>query len=233
MRRYLTRNNIKTRWIKTRWNTTPGKTTPGTNQPGQTGFLKSAPSAQCAAPGSGIYYTLPTPTLLLCILLLAGLSSSLLAIAAPDAVTEPMIKTDLLKNGPGTNNKDLGTTTEFLPVEQAFQLAAMPTAGGVTLIWTIAPDYYLYKHRFKITHADKDITSTAWFGEGTKKTDDYFGKVEVYFYQAIAEIPLPEPCTAGLDNCDRELLVQYQGCAEAGLCYPIQQTAIKLDGGAQ
>ena len=42
---------------------------------------------------------------------------------------------------------------EFLPVEEAFKLSSTSTLSGLTFIWTVAKDYYLYKHQFSITTA--------------------------------------------------------------------------------
>ncbi len=39
---------------------------------------------------------------------------------------------------------------QFLPVDDAFRLELVNGEQGVELVWIIAPDYYLYKHKFKI-----------------------------------------------------------------------------------
>ena len=111
-------------------------------------------------------------------------------------------------------------TADFLPVEEAFQVSGYRSGDAVTLIWTIAPDYYLYGHKFRIMDGDTELTESTEFNPGTLQTDEYFGEVEVHRYQAIAELQREVP----------ELTVQYQGCADAGLCYPVQTTQLQLQG---
>ncbi len=79
--------------------------------------------------------------------------------------------------GPSTNQD------QFLPVDQAFVFSATADGGGqVQLDWQIAPGYYLYRHRVSVKTATAGFT----LGEiampaGKKKTDEFFGDVEVYY----------------------------------------------------
>ncbi|MEZ7984278.1 MAG: protein-disulfide reductase DsbD family protein, partial [Pseudomonadales bacterium] len=65
---------------------------------------------------------------------------------------------------------------------------------------------------------------------GIKTTDDYFGPVEIYYYQATAQLPIEHISNLALlsdaPNSQPQLSIQYQGCAEAGLCYPVQKRKI-------
>jgi thiol:disulfide interchange protein DsbD len=107
---------------------------------------------------------------------------------------------------------------QFLPVDQAFVFTAIADgADRVLLDWQVAPGYYLYRHR---TSAK---TSTPGFSlgeiampEGKKKTDEFFGDVEVYYGILTATVPVTRPTAAS----SFEVEVTYQGCADAGLCYP-------------
>ena len=53
--------------------------------------------------------------------------------------------------------------------------------------------------------------------DGKKKTDEFFGDVEVYYDFLSATVPVAR--LAGV-NTPIEITVSYQGCADAGLCYP-------------
>jgi thioredoxin:protein disulfide reductase len=114
--------------------------------------------------------------------------------------------------GPASNED------QFLPVDQAFVLTALPDGGDrVLLDWQVAPGYYLYRHRVSAK------TSTPGFAlgevampDGKKKTDEFFGDVEVYYDALTATVAVTRP--EGLSSF--ELEVSYQGCADAGLCYP-------------
>ncbi len=113
----------------------------------------------------------------------------------------------------GTSRED-----EFLPPDEAFRLTAEADgADAVALDWAIAEGYYLYRHRVAVkTQTPGFAVGEVRLPDGKKKTDEFFGQVEVYYGQLGAYVPLTRP--AGADVV--ELKVTYQGCADAGLCYP-------------
>jgi thioredoxin:protein disulfide reductase len=117
----------------------------------------------------------------------------------------------------------LGTATasgeDFLPADQAFRFAALAEGtDGVRLDWQIAEGYYLYRARIKVTtpSARAQLGATQ-LPAGQIKNDEYFGKQEVYHHELIATVPVAR---ARDGSFDLPLQVTYQGCAEAGLCYP-------------
>jgi len=120
---------------------------------------------------------------------------------------------------------------DFLDVDDAFKLNLRSTASGYLLEWSIAPDYYLYKRQFKIELLEgEELTPRAQFSRGLQKIDGYFGLVEVYYHSASAELIKPQSVasTVESDNISQFIKVQYQGCADAGLCYPTQTREIRL-----
>ena len=85
------------------------------------------------------------------------------------------------------------------------------------LDWQIAPGYYLYRHRMSAKTATPGFTlGEIAMPDGKKKTDEFFGDVEVYYDILTATVPVTRP-EGGLQLRAR---VSYQGCADAGLCYP-------------
>jgi thiol:disulfide interchange protein DsbD len=60
---------------------------------------------------------------------------------------------------------------------------------------------------------------------GRKKTDEFFGDVEVYYDQLAASVPVTRPAGASTF----EITVSYQGCADAGLCYPPVTKTIAIE----
>jgi len=108
---------------------------------------------------------------------------------------------------------------EFLPPEQAFIFSASPDGPAhVRLSWMIAPGYYLYRDRIKVAGGSAaQIIGTPVFPEGQTKSDEYFGKQVVYHNELLIGLPVTRG-TGGDRNLP--LSVTYQGCAEAGLCYP-------------
>ncbi len=121
----------------------------------------------------------------------------------------------------------------FLPVDQAFKLSTEVDPDGAVLAhWQIADGYYLYRHRFQFATRSADGAADASvvlgepeISEGKHKTDDYFGEVEVYYHQADARIPVVS------GSGPVQLGITYQGCADAGLCYPPETKWIPLDVG--
>lgn len=110
---------------------------------------------------------------------------------------------------------------EFLPVREAFRLSVEQGSDGAILArWQMPDGYYLYRHQFDFAVrglAGGDTTVVLGDPEippGERKVDDYFGEVEVYYHEAQARVPV----VAGSGPV--EVGVTYQGCADAGLCYP-------------
>ena len=107
--------------------------------------------------------------------------------------------------------------TQFLPVDEAYQLTLVADGDQrLMLQWVIAPEYYLYRHAFKAQASDSEgaIAANLVIPEGLAKTDEFFGDVEVYYDALEALVDLegtPELA---------QIKVTYQGCADAGLCYP-------------
>ncbi|TNF07223.1 MAG: protein-disulfide reductase DsbD [Gammaproteobacteria bacterium] len=112
------------------------------------------------------------------------------------------------------NNNLLTSPVTFLPVEEAYQLSASYQNQNLILDWQIAPGYYLYQHRFKILDADhKPVTESMTFPPGKTIYDDYYEKeLTVYYSGTRLTVPMPSPPSA--------LIIESQGCADAGLCYP-------------
>lgn len=118
------------------------------------------------------------------------------------------------------SQKPVGSTnTEFLEPDAAFQLSAegMETKT-VALHFTIADGYYLYKQRMHISATDERATiGPVQLPIGLEHNDEYFGKQEIYRQQTQVNVPY---VLANAAASTVALTVRYQGCADAGLCYP-------------
>jgi len=121
---------------------------------------------------------------------------------------------------------------DFLPVEKAFRFAASGDGSDrVRLEWQIADGYYLYRARIKVETTSRTAQLGATqFPPGEVKSDEYFGKQEVYHHELAATVPVAR---ARGGNLELPLRVTYQGCAEAGLCYPpvTQNVSVMLPAG--
>ncbi|MCC7461685.1 MAG: protein-disulfide reductase DsbD [Gammaproteobacteria bacterium] len=108
---------------------------------------------------------------------------------------------------------------EFLDPDVAFRLEVQPEGPDrVRLRWSIAPRYYLYRDRIKVKTDTAGVSlGKTDFPPGILKNDEYFGEQVIYHDELIARVPLSR--AAGRAQ-PLGLAVTYQGCAEAGLCYP-------------
>lgn len=116
----------------------------------------------------------------------------------------------------------------FLPPEKAFVFTAeVKDAHAITARWDIADGYYLYRNKFnfEVLNPATIQAGTPSFPQGKQKHDDTFGLMEVYFHEANIELPLQRSSNAATDMT---LKVVYQGCADAGFCYPPQTQEISL-----
>ena len=115
---------------------------------------------------------------------------------------------------------------EFLPVDQAFTLSTETAADGALLAhWDMPDGYYLYRHRFDFELKDPEagVLGPPELPPGKAKVDEYFGAVEVYYHRVQARVPIRDA------QGPVEVGISYQGCAEAGLCYPPERRWVVVD----
>jgi thiol:disulfide interchange protein DsbD len=108
---------------------------------------------------------------------------------------------------------------QFLPAEQAFVVESYQQSkdGSVEVTWAIAEGYYLYKSKLKALSNGNELSVTT--PQGVTVNDVNFGKQEVF----------KEDFKMVVDGAAQgELVIKWQGCAEAGLCYPPETTNITL-----
>jgi thiol:disulfide interchange protein DsbD len=115
---------------------------------------------------------------------------------------------------------------DFLPPEQAFKPSAeLRTGGFVRVTWAIAPGYHLYRDRLVFTAPQVGQPALP---DGVRKFDSNFNKeMETYAGQLAADLPVKADAKAPF-----VLRVGYQGCADAGLCYPPAEVAFTVDPAA-
>ena len=118
---------------------------------------------------------------------------------------------------------------EFLPVDEAFRLSAVLQPNGTVLAqWRMADGYYLYRHQFgaKLNSQGGDVQlGELQIPEGITKVDEFFGEVEVYYGSVDIGVPLIGSLPDGAS-----LTIAFQGCADAGLCYPPERKIFQVAG---
>ena len=116
--------------------------------------------------------------------------------------------------------------TEFLSPDDAFEVSlSYPSNNQLIVTWDIEKDYYLYVGmiNFSLVDAKKNNILKVELPQGKKKTDEFFGEVDIYKGRVSAYVFFENPINS------LKLQVMYQGCAEAGLCYPPIKKIFALD----
>lgn len=114
----------------------------------------------------------------------------------------------------------LDSNDDFLPPEQAFTFTAEALDGNtIRAHWDVVDDVYLYrdKFKFKLKDANGITLGKPVMPEGKIKKDESFGEMVVYYHEVTLDIPLTR---TNLDPADVILVATFQGCADAGFCYP-------------
>ncbi len=122
------------------------------------------------------------------------------------------------------SNDKSATQSKFLPVEQAFKVtsSSKASAKGTSLAvnFTITPGHYVYRDQLKLTLPAGVSAAPFTFNRTPVLIDDpTFGKVPV-FDQANMEARTTLTSTSGKSITNAAVVVGWQGCAKAGLCYP-------------
>ena len=109
---------------------------------------------------------------------------------------------------------------ELLEPDKAFQYSASAMdANTVRVQWNITDGYYMYRDRVSFSTDTPGVS----LGEprmpaGKLKDDPYFGKIEIYQRQLVADVPVTrtDPSVTQFN-----LVAKSQGCNEPmGVCYP-------------
>jgi thioredoxin:protein disulfide reductase len=120
--------------------------------------------------------------------------------------------------------------TDFLPPDAAFRVGARFDGNVVKVRWVIADGYYLYRSKMSVIAQSPDLLT---FGialpRGTLKTDPFLGTNEVFTQQVEGTVHYRR---LDFGAHPLEIKVTYQGCAEAGLCYPLITKVLSPTGGA-
>jgi thiol:disulfide interchange protein DsbD len=111
--------------------------------------------------------------------------------------------------------------TQFVPVDRAFAFDFQQSDGQLNLNWQIKPGYYLYRQQIKLNPAQAELATLA-LPKGTWHEDEFYGKTEIYTER------LNLPVILNSASKGATLSVTYQGCAEAGFCYPPETRVVPL-----
>lgn len=118
-----------------------------------------------------------------------------------------------LFDAPGRSN--------FVPADQAFAFDFQQNQHDLNLTWQVKDGYYLYRKQISITPARAEIAEVT-LPAGVWHEDEFYGKSEIY------RNTLTIPVTINQAQSGATLTVTYQGCADAGFCYPPESKTVPL-----
>ena len=111
--------------------------------------------------------------------------------------------------------------SQFVPADRAFIFDFQQNQHDLNLTWQVKDGYYLYSKQISITPSQADIAEVK-LPPGVWHEDEFYGKSEIYRKQ------LTIPVTVNQAKSGATLTVTYQGCADAGFCYPPETKTVPL-----
>lgn len=114
----------------------------------------------------------------------------------------------------------------FVPADRAFAFDFQQNQHDVNLTWQVKDGYYLYRKQVQVTPTNASIAPLQ-MPNGEWHSDEFYGKSEIYRHS------LTVPVTLTQANAGATLTVTYQGCADAGFCYPPETKTVPLSAVAQ
>ncbi|HHF3147811.1 TPA: protein-disulfide reductase DsbD [Vibrio diabolicus] len=121
-----------------------------------------------------------------------------------------------------SQNNSFGSSSDsFVPVDQAFPFNFYQQDDKLMLDWQVRDGYYLYQERLSVSGENISLGELQ-MENGTPHKDEFFGDVHIYTTPLFVNIPLSNWQEGA------RVLVQYQGCAKAGFCYPPETREIPI-----
>jgi thiol:disulfide interchange protein DsbD len=160
----------------------------------------------------------------------------LLALCLGFVVFQPVLADDAFPIGNlgikplDESSSGAGSSGEPLEPDQAFAFSGVTFDGKqLAMSWTIAPDYYLYRGKFKIRVLPVNglEVGEVILPPGKPKKDEFYGTIQAMYNFADATVALTRTGQAK-GEMDLVTEVTWQGCAEKlGICYPPETRLLK------
>ncbi|MGL0821997.1 protein-disulfide reductase DsbD [Vibrio vulnificus] len=123
--------------------------------------------------------------------------------------------------GNNQNSSFASGSNDFVPVDQAFPFNYFQQDHRITLDWQVKEGYYLYQQRLSFS-AENVVLGDIQMENGQPYRDEFFGDVNIYTNPLFVNIPMQDWQPGA------KVIVQYQGCAKAGFCYPPETRVIDI-----
>ena len=112
------------------------------------------------------------------------------------------------------------------PPEQAYIVSiSQLDEAKLRATWDIDPCCYMYRERFAFGSQTPGITlGEPLFPAGLAYEDEFFGETEIYRGQISIDIPFQQ----SVSSSQLEVKIDFQGCADIGVCYPPQEQIVPV-----
>jgi thiol:disulfide interchange protein DsbD len=104
----------------------------------------------------------------------------------------------------------------ILSANKAFNIETITSDDSILISWDIKKGYYLYSKSIIIENNYETLSFEVLKSEESIHNDEFFGKSKIYRDKLLIKLNR----SIGLDL--KDILIKYQGCADVGICYPIQ-----------
>lgn len=104
---------------------------------------------------------------------------------------------------------------QVLSADEVFVLNESMNAENIIISWTIEDGYYMYLDSIKVTNKENDLTFEIIQSSQSEYNDEFFG--DTVILKENFSINIKKSTLKDM----KSILISYQGCSEAGFCYPI------------
>ncbi len=111
--------------------------------------------------------------------------------------------------------------SQFVPADRAFVFDFQQNQHDLNLSWQVKEGYYLYRKQISVTPSQASIAEVK-LPPGVWHEDEFYGKSEIYRKELNVPVTVNEAASGAT------LTITYQGCADAGFCYPPETKTVPL-----
>lgn len=110
---------------------------------------------------------------------------------------------------------------EVLAAEKVFIINKSMDSENIIITWDIVDGYYMYLDSIKVMENKNTLSYKIINSSQSKYNDDFFG--ESIILKKNLSIHIKKKDLSAIYSA----LVYYQGCSEAGFCYPVQKSYLR------
>ena len=119
------------------------------------------------------------------------------------------------------NSANLFENSDRVPeANEVFALTTNVEKQAAYITWQIRDGYYMYLDSIELKFKDKVLPFKTLESSKELYKDEFFGETEILKDKFVISIEINSSLNLS------EVLIYYQGCSEAGFCYPMQKNQL-------